>query len=47
MNAVWSEEDDESFNRTRAALTDALDELELPEGTPDDTVKIHRLPDTF
>jgi hypothetical protein len=44
---VWSEEDDETFKRTRAAITDALEELELPEDTPEDTIKILRLPDSF
>jgi hypothetical protein len=47
LEVIWSEEDDETFNRTREALTDALDELELPPDTPDDTVKILRLPDAF
>ena len=46
-DTVWSEQDDDTFNRTRAALTEALVELELPEGTPEDTVKILRLPDAF
>jgi hypothetical protein len=45
---VWSEEDDDTFNRTRAAITDALDALDLPEDTPEeDTIKILRLPDAF
>jgi hypothetical protein len=46
-DVVWSEEDDDTFNRTRAAITDALEELELPEDTPEDTIKILRLPDSF
>lgn len=48
LDVIWSEEDDATFNRTRAALADALNELDLPGGFPDDeTVKITRLPDTF
>jgi len=47
VDVIWSEEDDDTFNRTREALTDALEELELPEDTPEDTVKILRLPDAF
>ncbi len=45
---IWSEEDDETFNRTRAALSGALDELELPLSfAEEDTVRITRLPDSF
>jgi hypothetical protein len=47
-SAIWSDQDDETFNRTRAALSDALDELELPlEVAEEDTVRILRLPDSF
>jgi hypothetical protein len=44
---MWSEEDDDSFVRSRAALIDALDELELPDDTEEETQKIVRLPDAF
>jgi hypothetical protein len=45
---IWSEEDDETFSRTRAALSGALDELDLPSDVPEeDTVRIVRLPDSF
>ena len=47
VDVIWSEEDDDTFNRTRAAITDALEELDLPADTPEDTVKILRLPDSF
>jgi hypothetical protein len=48
LDVIWSEEDDATFTRTRAALHDALNELELPGTIPDDeTVKILRLPDRF
>ncbi len=48
LDVIWSEDDDATFTRTRAALSDALTELELPGDIPDeDTVKILRLPDTF
>lgn len=47
LEIIWSEEDDATFNRTREALSDALEELDLPEDTPEDTVKILRLPDAF
>jgi len=47
LDVVWSEEDDDTFNRTREALSDALDDLDLPLDTPEDTVKILRLPDAF
>lgn len=47
IETIWSEQDDEIANRTRSALRDALEELDLPEGTPDETVKILRLPDSF
>ncbi len=41
---VWREEDDATFTRTQAALHDALEQLDLPEGTLEDTAKIMRLP---
>lgn len=47
IETVRSDQDDETFNRTRTALRDAIDELELPEGTPDETEKILRFPDAF
>jgi hypothetical protein len=47
VDVIWSEEDDDTFNRTREAITDALEALDLPEDTPEDTVKILRLPDAF
>ena len=47
VDVIWSEEDDITFKKTRAALDGALDELDLPADTPEDTVKILRLPDSF
>jgi hypothetical protein len=41
---TWNQDDDDTFNRTRAALNDAIAEVDLPEGILEDTVKIVRLP---
>ena len=46
-DVIWSEDTDANVQRTRDALSGALDELELPSDTPEDTVKIVRLPDVF
>ncbi len=47
VDVLWSEDDDQTFKRTRDALTGALDELELPHEVLEDTAEIPRLPDTF
>jgi hypothetical protein len=45
-DVIWSEDDDDTFNRTRDAITEALEELDLPEDPlEEETVKILRLPD--
>lgn len=44
---IFWPDDDANFFRTTTALAEAVDDLDLPTGTLEETVKIVRLSDDF